>query len=108
MTSRRPTSTAGTPHEFVVPELQYGVAQQLSVVRARQREAAPAQLTEALVPRIEALLRLVAVWGDSAGEDWNLGDHRYLILDFKSGEAVLYVQFWSEPLDVCARGGVVG
>lgn len=100
MTSRRPTPTARMQDEFVVAELQYGVAQQLSVLPAHRREADPAQLTELLVPRIETLLRLVAVWGDDVGEEWNLGDHRYLILDFKCGAAVLYVQFWSEPLDV--------
>jgi hypothetical protein len=88
------------PQEFEVPALEYDDTQMLSVFRARRREVPPAPLTEVLVPRVEALLRLVALWGDDVGEDWNLGDHRYLILDFTSGDAVLYVQFWSEPHDV--------
>ncbi len=81
------------------------------------RRAKPGETERILVPAGEAALTLeklertclvplarllsdAAVWrSDGYGDSWKIGDYRFLIVETTVGpDAVLYVQFWSEPL----------
>ena len=71
---------------------------EFEVFRRRRVEMSRGELQAALVRPVEALLRTVCRWGDAIGDDWDLGDYRFLILDYWAGDDLcLYVQFWSEP-----------
>lgn len=89
------TAAGRTPR---VAPLRHGENREVEVFRRRRTEVSPADLQAALVRPVEALLRTVCHWGDALGDGWDLGDYRFLILDFRTGgDLLLYVQFWSEP-----------
>lgn len=97
MKRKASASKPGRRDDFAVPTLQRGDDRMIRVLNARRQELDADRLADLLAPRVEGLLRAVGEWGPKVGEDWDIGDYRFLILDFRSGDATLYVQFWSEP-----------
>lgn len=82
---------------IAVKKLQRGETQDVPVFRARRKEVEPEALRAALLGPVQSLLKSVCRWGARLGDGWDIGDYRFLIFEFRSGDALLYVQFWSEP-----------
>ena len=57
-------------------------------------------LVERALPTLTARLWGSCCWADSTTHHWQVGDFRFLVVEFRpSEEACLYVQFWSEPME---------
>jgi hypothetical protein len=69
------------------------------LVPSTGRELTPDQARARAIPAVEAVVAEACRWG-TPGDDWTVGDHRFLILEFfpAKGEG-LYVQLWTEPDD---------
>ncbi|HTU99476.1 MAG TPA: hypothetical protein VMF13_02995 [Luteitalea sp.] len=91
----RPRRLASPPLP-TIQTLERGETREMKVFGRRRTEVDVDHLKATLVGPVEALIRTTCTWGD-LGDDWDLGDYRFLIFDFAVGDALLYVQFWSEP-----------
>lgn len=78
-----PARSDGQTSQVLVPR----AAKALSAGDARAR----------IVGRVAAVVARACEWGGFA-EDWDVGDYRFLVLDFSPRRNVgLYVQIWTEP-----------
>lgn len=79
-----PRQTAAEVHADLVP-----------ASRGRRLTAEAARALA--VDRVAAVVARVCEWG-RLGQDWDVGDYRYLVLSFAlKGDVGFYVQLWTEP-----------
>lgn len=97
--SRSGTGAGAPAAGAAITRLRRGDTQHLIVFRSRRREVDPETLRRVLRAPVQSVLKAVCRWGARLGDGWDIGDYRFLILEFRSGDAVLYVQFWSEPAE---------
>jgi hypothetical protein len=63
------------------------------------RRLTPADARAHAIDRVAAIVARTCEWGEFL-EDWDVGDYRFLVLDFSPTKDVsLYVQIWTEPGD---------
>jgi hypothetical protein len=67
------------------------------LVPSAGRKLTPAGARTHAIDRVAAVVRRTCTWG-ALGQDWDVGDYRFLVLEFCPKRSVcLYLQIWSEP-----------
>ena len=94
---KRPTApNRQVPAEVLCPPRTDGVERSVLVAPSR-RKLTPDQARARAIPAVEAIVSEACRWG-ALGDDWTVGDHRFLILEFCPAKGDdLYVQLWTEP-----------
>jgi len=93
------TPSASTRRELAelrCPPRTDGIERSVLVASTR-RKLTPDDIRERAIPEVEAVVSEACRWG-ALGDDWTVGDHRFLILEFYPAKGDgLYVQLWTEP-----------
>jgi len=95
--AKRPTASARRAlADVLCPPRTDGVERSVLVAPSR-RKLTPDQARARAIPAVEAIVSEACRWG-ALGDDWTVGDHRFLILEFYPAKGdCLYVQLWTEP-----------
>jgi hypothetical protein len=95
---RRPGAAAAIERlaRRLCPHRTDGQVEHELVPRAARR-LTPDEARAHTTDRVAAVVARTCAWGE-AFEDWDVGDYRFLVLDFSPKKDVgLYVQIWTEP-----------
>jgi hypothetical protein len=94
---RRDVTFDGQARRLCPPRTDGQVCHELVPPAGRRLTAEAARA--AALDRVAAVVARTCEWGEP-GTDWDVGDHRFLVLDFSPKKDVgLYVQLWTEPGD---------
>jgi hypothetical protein len=94
------------PVDVRCPPRTDGVERSVLVASTR-RKLTPDEVRARVIRKVEAVVAETCNWGEP-GEDWVVGDHRFLIFEFWPAKGdCLYVQLWTEPdepvvVEVCS------
>jgi hypothetical protein len=93
---RQAASTRRLPVNVQCPPHTGGVERSVLVASTR-RTLTPDEARARVIRAVEAAVSEVCRWG-ALGEDWTVGDYRFLIFEFWPAKGdCLYVQLWTEP-----------